>query len=107
MKINWKARLTNKSWWVATISIVVLIARYFGVDLIEYIGQDWQTLVALIFALVALMGITVDTSTPGISDKSIHDAQNLINDINTSEKVKTESTTTSINNKINQNSNNK
>lgn len=105
MNINWKARLTNKSWWVATISIVVLIARYFGFDLIQYIGQDWQTLVALIFALAALMGITVDTSTPGVSDKAIEDAADVITNINTAKKVKTESTTTSVNNKINQNSN--
>ncbi|MDK2828685.1 MAG: hypothetical protein PWP67_1494 [Clostridium butyricum] len=104
MKIDWKARLTNKAWWVATISIVVLIAQYFGFDLIKYIGQDWQTLVALIFALVALMGITVDTSTPGMSDQVIQD---VINNINTRSKVKTESTTTSINNGISQNSDNK
>lgn len=104
MKIDWKARLTNKAWWVATISIVVLIAQYFGFDLIKYIGQDWQTLVALIFALVALMGITVDTSTPGMSDQVIQD---VINNINTRSKVKTESTTTSINNGISQNSDNR
>lgn len=107
MKIDWKARLTNKAWWVATISIVVLIAQYFGFDLIKYIGQDWQTLVALIFALVALMGITVDTSTPGMSDQVIQDAQDVINNINTRSKVKTESTTTSINNGISQNSDNR
>ncbi|WP_270547713.1 hypothetical protein, partial [Clostridium butyricum] len=76
-------------------------------DLIKYIGQDWQTLVALIFALVALMGITVDTSTPGISDNVIQDAQDVINNINTRNKVKTESTTTSVNSSISQNSNNK
>ncbi|WP_270545964.1 hypothetical protein, partial [Clostridium butyricum] len=70
-------------------------------------GQDWQTLVALIFALVALMGITVDTSTPGISDNVIQDAQDVINNINTRNKVKTESTTTSVNSSISQNSNNK
>ena len=104
MKIDWKARLTNKSWWVATISVVILIAQYFGFDLISYIGQDWQTLVALIFALVALFGITVDTSTPGVSDKAIQEAEEIINAINAAKKVKTESTTTAINSKVNQKS---
>ena len=75
--------------------------------IIKYKGQDWQTLVALIFALVALMGITVDTSTPGISDNVIQDVQDTINSINTSNKVKIESTTKSINNSISQNSDNK
>ena len=61
MKIDWKARLTNKTWWIAVISVVLLIAQYFGFDLTKYIGQDWQTLITLIFALIALLGITVDT----------------------------------------------
>ena len=105
MRIDWKARLTNKTWWIAVISVVLLIAQYFGIDFTKYIGEDWQTLVTLIFALIALLGITVDTSTDGISDKAIENAQEVINAINTANKVKTEATTTSVNNKINQNSN--
>ena len=87
MKIDWKARLTNKTWWIAVISVVLLIAQYFGLDLTAYIGQDWQTLVTLIFALIALLGITVDTSTAGVSDKAIQDAQDAINAAN---KIKTD-----------------
>lgn len=104
MKIDWKARLTNKTWWIAVISVVLLIAQYFGIDFTKYIGEDWQTLVTLIFALIALLGITVDTSTTGVSDKAIQEAQDIINAINTAKKVKTESTTTAVNSKINQKS---
>lgn len=103
MKIDWKARLTNKTWWIAVISVILLIAQYFGLDLTTYIGADWQTLVTLIFALIALLGITVDTSTEGVSDKAIQDAKDVINAVNTLNKVKAESTTTSVNNKINKN----
>lgn len=106
MRIDWKARLTNKTWWIAVISVVLLIAQYFGVDFTKYIGEDWQTLVTLIFALVALLGITVDTSTTGISDKAIQDAQEVINAINTANKVRTESKTTSINNQVTEKSDN-
>ena len=102
MKIDWKARLTNKTWWIAVISVVLLIAQYFGIDFTKYIGEDWQTLVTLIFALIALLGITVDTSTTGVSDKAIQDAQEVINAINTANKIKTESTTTAVNSKVNQ-----
>ena len=105
MKIDWKARLTNKTWWIAVISVVLLIAQYFGFDLTKYIGEDWQTLVTLIFALMALLGITVDTSTTGVSDRAIQEAQDVINAINTAKKVKAESTTTAINSKINEKSN--
>lgn len=104
MNINLKSRLTNKAWWVAVISVLVLIGKYFGLDITQYIGEDWQTLVALLFALGALLGITVDTSTPGISDQAIQNANEVIQNINTATKVKTESTTTTINNKINENS---
>ena len=104
MNIDFKKRLTNKTWWVAVISVALLIAQYFGVDFTKYIGEDWQTLVTLIFALLALLGITVDTSTDGISDKAIENAKEVINAINTANKVKTESTTTAVNSKVNQKS---
>ena len=102
MNIDFKKRLTNKTWWIAVISVVLLIAQYFGIDFTKYIGEDWQTLVTLIFALIALLGITVDTSTTGVSDKAIQDAQEVINAINTANKIKTESTTTAVNSKVNQ-----
>ena len=82
MKIDWKSRLTNKAWWVAVISVLVLIGKYFGFDFIQFIGEDWETLIALIFALCALLGITVDTSTPGVSDKTIHEVNEVLNAIN-------------------------
>lgn len=104
MYIDWKSRLTNKTWWVAVISIVLLIGQYFGFDFTAYIGEDWQNLVALIFALLALIGVTVDTSTPGFSDKEIQQANELIQAINTINKIKTESTTTSINSKVSEKS---
>ena len=87
MNIDFKKRLTNKTWWIAVISVVLLIAQYFGIDFTKYIGEDWQTLVTLIFALIALLGITVDTSTTGVSDKAIQDAQDAINAAN---KIKTD-----------------
>ena len=104
MNIDFKKRLTNKTWWIAVISVVLLIAQYFGFDFTKYIGENWQDLITLIFALIALLGITVDTSSTGISDKTIQDAQEVINSINTANKVKTESTTTSINGRVNEKS---
>ena len=104
MYINWKSRLTNKAWWIAVISVLLLIGQHFGFDFTTYIGEDWQTLIALIFALLALTGVTVDTSTPGISDKEIQQANDLIHAINTINKVKTQSTAVSINNEVNKDS---
>lgn len=70
MKINWKARIKNKTWWIAVISVLILMGKYFGLDLTLYIGKDWTTFVTLVFTLLALLGVTVDTSTDGITDKN-------------------------------------
>lgn len=70
-----KARIKNIHWWIGVISTVILIGKYFGFDITDYIGKDWQTLVGLIFGLLALLGVTVDTSTKGISDITIPTVQ--------------------------------
>jgi phi LC3 family holin len=69
LQMDLGARLKNKAWWIGLISIVILIGKYFGFDLTKYIGSDWQTLIGLIFGFLAMLGVTVDTSTTGISDQ--------------------------------------
>lgn len=69
MKIDMKKRIKSLAWWLAVISTVILITNYFGVNLTKYIGVNWKNLVTLIFGLLSLLGITVDTSTDGFSDK--------------------------------------
>lgn len=69
MKIDMLKRLKNLTWWIAVISTIMLILGYFGFDITKYIGKDWKTLVTLIFGLLSLLGVSVDTSTSGIGDK--------------------------------------
>lgn len=69
MKIDWKARLLNKTWWVSIISAIVLLFQQIGlVDLVNYIPKNYADIVNTIFIILTLLGITVDTSTQGISD---------------------------------------
>lgn len=101
LMLDLKARLKNKHWWIGVISTLILIGKYFNFDITDYIGKDWQTLVGLIFGLLALLGITVDTSTQGVSDKIIQETTvKAINVSETKEEVKTEASTTSINNEV-------
>lgn len=102
LMLDLKARLKNIHWWIGIISTIILIGKYFGFDITNYIGKDWQTLVGLIFGLLALLGVTVDTSTKGINDNIIQNA--TLQAINKQEEVKTEALTTSINNTISENS---
>lgn len=68
MNIDWKARLTNKTWWVSIISALVLLSQQLGLDLSQYIPQNYVDIINTVFSILTLLGITVDTSTDGISD---------------------------------------
>lgn len=68
MKEYLRKRITNKTWWVGTISNLIMLLAYLNIDLTSYIGKDWQTLLVLIFAMLTQLGVTVDTSTRGILD---------------------------------------
>ena len=68
MNIDWKARLTNKTWWVSIISALVLLSQQLGLDLSQYIPQNYVDIINTVFLILTLLGITVDTSTDGISD---------------------------------------
>ena len=68
MNIDWKARLTNKTWWVSIIGALVLLSQQLGLDLSQYIPQNYVDIINTTFSILTLLGITVDTSTSGISD---------------------------------------
>lgn len=104
--INLEARIKNKNWWIQMISGIILICAYFGFDLTNYIGKDWTNLVGIIFAVLTLLGITIDNSTKGLSDQIIPavTVQAINNENETKEKVEIESSTTAINSNITKNS---
>jgi uncharacterized membrane protein len=66
--INIKSRVKNLYWWIFVISCIISMAMYFGIDLTKYIGEDWKNFLGIMFTLLNLLGITVDTSTKGIPD---------------------------------------
>ena len=69
MKIDFKARLSNKAWWIGIISLVVLLLQQVGLaNIADYIPKNYADIINTIFAILAMLGITVDTSTYGLSD---------------------------------------
>ena len=64
-KINWKARLTSKTFWVAIVSTVALLTQQLGLDIFP---KNWADLLNTVLVLLITLGIVVDTSTPGIAD---------------------------------------
>ena len=71
MNIDWKKRLSNKTWWVSMIGAVLLLSQQIGVyDLGNIIPKNYADIINTVFVILSMLGISVDTSTKGIADKS-------------------------------------
>lgn len=73
MKMNWKVRLKNKAFWVMIIPAVLLlvsqVARMLGFELdLTGLGDQLKEIVETVFLILALLGVTVDFTTPGVGD---------------------------------------
>jgi len=68
MNIQWKQRLQSKVWWVGIISLLIVLSQQLGFDLSNYIPKDYANIINSIFLLLGMLGVSVDTSTSGISD---------------------------------------
>ena len=72
-KINWIVRIKNKAFWVALIPALLLlvqaIAAVFGfvIDLGD-LGDKLLTVVNALFAVLSILGVVVDPTTPGTGD---------------------------------------
>ena len=66
MKINIKARLRNKYFWVSMLSLVVLLLDQLGIKLPIDINEIGGT----ILSMAVLLGIIVDNGSEGFSDKN-------------------------------------
>ncbi len=66
MKIDIKARLKNKWFWVSFISLVVMLLEQLGITL----PFDLNAISGTILSMAVLLGVVVDTSSAGLSDKT-------------------------------------
>jgi uncharacterized membrane protein len=63
--IDWKARLRNKTFWVAMASAIGLLLQQLGFN---FLPDNYKDIVNTVLVITTMLGITVDTSTNGISD---------------------------------------
>lgn len=73
MSINWRVRIKNKTFWLALIPAVLLLAQQvaglFGIALDFGQLQDQLTaIVGTVFTLLAILGIVADPTTAGVGD---------------------------------------
>ena len=73
MKINWKVRVKNKTFWLTLVPAIFLVIQsvlsLFG---IQYDFSELQTgiatVITAIFGLLTVLGIVTDHTTDGFSD---------------------------------------
>ena len=65
MKLDIKARLRNKYFWVSMLSLVVLLLDQLGIKLPVDINEIGGT----ILSMAVLLGVIVDNGSEGFSDK--------------------------------------
>lgn len=64
--MDFKARLRSKPFWAATISAITVVTQQMGVTVFP---DKFNVIANAILGLFMLLGVIVDTSTPGILDK--------------------------------------
>lgn len=65
-KINWIVRIKNKAFWVALIPAIAVVFG-FTIDLGD-LGDKLLTVINALFAVLAILGVVVDPTTPGTGD---------------------------------------
>lgn len=74
--INWKVRVKNKTFWLALIPALLLLAQavaaVFGLTLdLSEVGDRLLTVVNALFAVLATLGVVTDPTTSGVSDSAL------------------------------------
>lgn len=73
MHINWKVRIKNKTFWLALIPALLLLAQVvaavFGVEIkIDAVGDKLIAVVNALFAVLTILGVVTDPTTAGVGD---------------------------------------
>lgn len=73
MKINWKVRFKNKTFWLtfipAMLLLIQVIAGVFGFTLdLGELGNKLIAVVNAAFSVLSILGIVTDPTTAGTSD---------------------------------------
>ena len=64
MKLDIKARLKNKYFWISFISLLVLLLEQLGIQL----PFDLSAISSTLLSMAVLLGIVVDNGTEGFGD---------------------------------------
>ena len=72
--MNWQTRIKNKTFWLAMVPAILLLAQVVAVPFgykfdIDLINKQLLDIVNAAFAVLTIVGIVSDPTTAGITDK--------------------------------------
>jgi len=67
MNINLKVRLRNKAFWIGLVSAGIIVTQSLGYKVVP---EQVNAVANVVLGLGVTLGIIVDTSTPGLKDKT-------------------------------------
>ncbi len=75
MKINWRVRLLNKTFWLALIPALILLVQivfnWFGFQFAsELVENEAVKFINAVFLVLAVLGIVNDPTTKGLTDSN-------------------------------------
>ena len=75
MKINWKIRIKNKTFWLSVVPAVLLLvqalAAPFGYKFdFGVLNQQLTEIINAAFVVLAILGVVVDPTTHGVNDST-------------------------------------
>lgn len=65
MKINWKLRLQNKTFWATLAPLIVLLLQQLGLN---FVPENWEEIFTTVMAILLLVGVINDPTTIGFND---------------------------------------
>lgn len=65
MRINWKVRLRNKTFWLTLVPSLVLLTQQLGLN---WVPENWESIFSTVMAILTVVGIINDPTTAGITD---------------------------------------
>ena len=72
--MDWKTRIKNKTFWLALVPAILLLAQVVAVPFgykfdIDLINKQLLDIVNAAFGVLTIVGIVADPTTAGITDK--------------------------------------
>lgn len=72
--MNWETRIKNKTFWLALVPAILLLAQVVAVPFgykfdIDLINKQLLDIINAAFGVLTIIGIVADPTTSGITDK--------------------------------------